>query len=268
MNLRSVCIAAAAGLAVYSASYADSEVVPVQDPHTEAATPIAGVRVHQEFMDVDVRDVTLGDVFAEIERQAPVRFEAADSVHERAVSEKFSDLSIVQGIQRLLIGQDYMIDHAPSQSGEESTGLIVRVLGESSRASRPAPAVPTPTDDPDQAAWQRADQLTELADDADVVTITAAVEQAIHDPHQTVREAALDVVEMMEDEEAPAQLVATVALHDSNPDLRTAALDVLDTLSDAHPEVALETFKQAVNDPDKDVQELAKDLVEALESKD
>lgn len=272
MTIRSVCLATLAGLVLCSASYADSVLAPADAPIPLDAIPIAGIRVHEGMLDVDVRDLPLGHVFGEIERQAAVRFEAAPSVSESAVSEQFSDLPMAQGIKRLLAGQDYMIDHAPSRSAGEPAALIVRVLGESSRASRTAPPagapIPGSMDDPDDAAWQRAEQLTDLVDDADVATITAAVEQAIHDPHHTVRETALEVVEMMEEEDAPAQLVATVALSDDNPELRTAALDVLDILSDAHREVALQTFKQAVNDPDKDVQELAQDLIDSLESTD
>ena len=103
---------------------------------------------------------------------------------------------------------------------------------------------------------------------ADSATIAAAVEQAIHDPHDTVRETALEVIDGMMDEDAPVRLVAEVALRDDNPDLRVSALGVLDVLSDVHREVVLQTLGQAVNDRNEEVGELARDLIESLETDD
>lgn len=261
---RPVRVVAAVLLFAYSVPYADPS--PGYELASERAGRIVDVRVHHELIDVDARGVTLGEVFGEIEGQSAIRFEAAQSIADRVVSARFADLPIVEGIQRLLAEQDYMIDHAPPPSAQESASLIVRVLGESSHAVRAAPRGPTATEDADEAAWQRAQRLNDLAADADSATITAAVEQAIQDPHQAVREAALEVVEMMEEDDAPVLLVAEVALRDGNPDLRIAALDLLDALSDAHREVVLQTFRQAANDRHEEVKELARDLGDALET--
>ena len=105
----------------------------------------------------------LGDLLREIERQTAVRFEVADSTYGRLVSERFSDVPMVQGIQRLLTGQDYLIDHAPPQLAHESASMLVRVLGESSGASRITQHAPTTAEDADEAAWRRAQQLSDLA---------------------------------------------------------------------------------------------------------
>jgi hypothetical protein len=236
------------------------------EPATDRASPADGIDVRGALLDVDVQKVPLGEVFSEIERQSAVRFEVADSVYDQVVSERFSDLPLVQGIRRLLIGRDYMIDHTPPTSSQGPVSMIVRVLGDSRAASRVPRPAPPPGEDPDEAAWQRAQQLRELASDADASTMTVAVERAIRDPYDTVRETALELVEAMEEEQAPARLVAEVALHDANPQLRIAALDVLDFLSDVHRDVVFETLMLALNDPDEDVQELARDLFDALEA--
>jgi hypothetical protein len=261
---RSICTTTIAGMLLCGLA-GGSVALARDDAADERAKPLAGVRVHQGQMDVDLSGVALGDVFREIERQAAIRFVAQESVTDQVISEQFRALPIVQGIQRLLVDQDYVIDQAPPLT-PASPEMIVRVFGKSSGASRAATPAPRLAEDPEDAAWRRAQQLSELAIDADSATITAAVELAIRDPHAAVRETALEVVEMMEEEAAPVQLVAEVALSDNDPELRIAALDVLDVLSDVHREVVLSTLKQVADDQNEEVQELARDLIEALES--
>jgi hypothetical protein len=241
----------------------------------EATPPVVesvveGIRVNQDTITIDVQDMPLGIIFGEIERHGGVRFEAPLSISEELVSATFDSLPIKQGIKQLLTDYDYMMDRRPSGAGEQGSTLVVHVLGQSTREARqptplPGSTASQPEEDPEEAAWQRADELNELTDDADTATVIAAVEQAIHDPHFAVRETALEVVEMMEEEEAPAHLVAEVALRDASPELRASALDVLDLLSETHRDVALATFRQALDDQDEDVRELAQDLIDALE---
>lgn len=264
MSRASVCVCAVVLLTVCAATGADPG--GDDEPTGGQAAWIGVIHVRGDIIDIDVKNATLGDVFQEIGRQAAIELEAPASVAGQLVAERFTDLHVIQGIQRLLAGHDHMIHRAPLQSAQRPGALIVRVLGESSPENRLAGRSTTSTLEPDEAAWQRAHRLSELADDADSATIIPAIEPAIRDPHPIVRETALHLVEMLQEEEAPASLVAEIALHDADPDLRIAALDILDNLSEAHREVAVATFKAALNDPNSEVKELAQDLMDGLDA--
>lgn len=243
---------------------APPSLVAGDDVPVEPSGHVGTVRVHDGLISIDVRKASLGDVFSEIQEQAAIAFDAPESVASQLVSQRFSNLPIAQGIQRLLSQQNYLIVHAPSASAEQAPGLSVRVLGESNLPTGLVRPESGSVADRDDAASQRATRLSALADDADPATIVSAVEQSINDPHDLVRETALLVLAMMPPDKVPATLVANVALNDPNAGLRLIALEMLGHLSSSNREVATRTLSTAINDHNPEVQQLAQELLDGL----
>ena len=258
MKTRSNWSVPAAGLLLYwggATVQADSQAANGQ--------LVSGVRVHNDSISIDVRGLGLGALLDEIERQAAVSFVVPESIRGETVSNRFENLPLVEGIRLLLEGRSYLIDHAPPQSNGHSLSLTIRLLESSGSSRKSGASTGAANNDLDEQAAQRAEKLIDLADEADLDRVMPALREAVSDPHSVVREAALEIIDAMDDEEAPAQLVAEIALRDASPELRMEALEVMTSLAKVQGDLVQDTLRKALNDSSSEVREMASDLIEA-----
>lgn len=221
------------------------------------------VSVRGETVSVAVSGMPLGEVLEEFGRESGIEFSVPDDVGSEPVSDSFRDLSLENGIRRLLKGHNYLVEYGRSSLGGASQGLPravkVRVLGKSMVRTG---AEITAGSRGGRGGDDRIRELKRLADQGDGAQLSGALADAAHDSDDKVREAALEVMEGME-KDAPANLLMEMALADTNPALRKQALQLL---SEINGQAALEPLNQARTDNDAEVRDLASELLDAINS--
>jgi hypothetical protein len=226
----------------------------------ELAEP-SPVSVRGETVSVEVSGMPLGEVLEEFGQKSGIEFSIPDSVGSEPVSDNFRDLSLENGIRRLLKDHNYLVEYGRSGLGGTSQGLPravkVRVLGKSMVRTGAEIAAGRGGG---RSSDDRIRELKRLADQEDGAQLSGALADAAHDSDDKVREAALEVMEDM-GKDAPANLLMEMALADTNPALRKQALQLL---SEINGEAALEPLNQARTDNDAEVRNLATELLDAI----
>ncbi len=228
------------------------------------------VSIKNGALNIDVNEMPLNTVLEDVGRQANIIFVIPDVTDFPTVSYQFQNLSREDAIRQLLKGYNYVMEYDRSARLKDQAlapTIKVRILEgkvldkqEILASSRTRTEVPqrgtSGTNDP--AA--RAKALRDLADQGDQQQLIKALNDAVHDQNQTVREVALDLMQNL-GQKAPANLMTELALKDPNPGLRGKALQLL---ANTHRAVALTTLQQALQDENTEVRELASGLLENL----
>jgi len=228
------------------------------------------VSIRNGAFSIDVEGLPLNTVLQEVGRQANIIFVIPDSADSPLVSYQFQNLSREDGIRQLLKGYNYVVEYdrsaglkdqalAPTIKVRILEGKVLdkqEILASSRTRTEAPPRGASGTNDP--AA--RAKTLRDLADQGDQQQLIKALNDAVHDQNQMVREVALDLMQNL-GQNAPANLMTELALKDPNPGLRGKALQLL---ANTHRAVALTTLQQALQDENTEVRELASGLLENL----
>ncbi len=241
------------------------------DLESEAVPPSpVNVLINNGALSIDVNEMPLNTVLEEVGRQANIIFVLPDSADMPLISCQFQNLSREDGIRQLLKGYNYVMEYDRSVRGNNQAltpAIKVRILESrvldkqeilaSSRTRTEAPARSAAgTNDP--AA--RAKTLRNLADQGDQQQLLRALNDAVRDQNQMIREVALELMQNL-GQNAPANLMTELALKDPNPGLRSKALQLL---ANTHRSVAQTTLQQALQDKNPEVRELASGLLENL----
>jgi hypothetical protein len=130
------------GLILGTGAWAQSPGPPAPDTHPRPAASGLAVVVHQGRLSVDVQAADLGEVLAQIGRQANIRMAAGPSAGKQ-VTARFTGVALEDGLRRLLrlasLSHSFLYARGP-------TGMVglaeVRVWGEAQDES-PRPAAST-----------------------------------------------------------------------------------------------------------------------------
>lgn len=242
------------------------------------------------------RNACLGAVLESLAREAHARIDLPRWLAGRPVTASFRELSIEQGLSRILAGTNYALQtkarsDAPSgEAAAPSEGLQVWVVSEKIRASAAGAAPPggregafaegagdlrREGEEIDlHALAERARDSTEpevrgyaiqlFVQGDDKAMAARMVMAGLRDPAPEVRGAALSVVEELGPAAASAAVAITeIALHDESAELRMLALHRL-VAGDYPQEIAADTVTEALHDPDRKVSDLARRLIDVV----
>lgn len=244
----------------------------------------------KETLSVNAKEVPLTRVFEELGKHVDITVSAEGEAGQSPIWIEFEALPLDEAIKRLLEGQSYaLID--PEESSQVTSANGDRITRIHLLENNPMQAEVTEhrasgfPDEDEIEAIENEDNLYSLVDtvqngaspdlrstalyelaERDNEQSFRAVQIAVRDADEEVRETALEVLEGLSLEEgygpASLELLAEAALTDLSPDLRMVALEML---AESGEDLALEVIQDAFDDPDADVRETALDLHEELE---
>ena len=243
------------------------------------------------LLSLNSKNVCLGTILQELERQARVTVHAPASLPQKGVSESFRELPLEQGMERILKGTNYLLwtkapkaAPAAQPAGAPGTVEIWIVPREPSSETAAIGQTDVPADPLERAkryleadAYELVEQARSAPDPklrADAVALLVHAEKdaevsetivsALHDPDPRVRKAALHIVGDL-GPEAPGALeaITKIARADESPQLRMRALRKLFE-EDYPPDVAKNSVIGALQDPHEDVRNLARSLLELV----
>lgn len=246
----------------------------------------------------DLSGVPLTQVIEAISLQADVQASVPDSVGKTEVWVKFESISLDQAVGRILKGQSYLLLHAPDRRGRDRI-VEIRIIGEGGESNRSfsgtanhgqfredrllpsviegdaITALDSANPEDLQAVVQasleaaepddRVSAIQDLVRRADELgggtAVVPMLEQAARDSVPMVREVALESLDQFKGNDS-VFIMIQMALQDQSPDIRGHAMQIV---VDRDPELAADMLTQAINDPDPDVSELARDLLGSLD---
>lgn len=243
-------------------------------------------------------DAPLGAVLQEIARQGDLTVNVDPSVMDQPVTAAFDDLSIQEGLEKLLTGYNFAFAFSPHAQGAPALGRRVtdvwvlskrdetpeeRDSGAVEESPRAAPRAESEATSPDPSVRLRAvDALRDRGDPAAVPILM----NLLSDQDQEVRLSALDALNNL-GVAVPAERIAEIAINHEDPQIRLEAVTsglpvpnealVYHALHDHAPAVrvgALEALegdpraeavaREALNDPNRIVQSVAQDILRSL----
>lgn len=234
-----------------------------------------------------IKEVPLGAVLDRLARLVPLRIYYKGPVWNQKVSATFNDLSLEEGIKRVLSGTSYVLNRKPSdtKAGKEQAAYTIEIRIATSNTGVAAPAESktqssaAPQKALDPARARSLQTLTEQALHApDVQKRIVALEtlhgeyseeealptlvRALQDKSETVRLTALrllsDATASEGGEPVPYGPIASLATQDTSPEVRRLALKLA---SDIDEGASTELLKQATADPDPRISRVARVLL-------
>ncbi len=246
--------------------------------------------VRGDTVSAQITQAPLAQVLTELARQLPLVYTLPASVATEAVSCSFKKLRLVPALRQLLDGQSYAllitenaVGHGPlqvtelrifSQEQDKTPALTARreqptpapePALSSRKTSRQAPVKLKAETAEALARWQdillndpnplmRAVALEELSAYPDVPQALHAMAFALEDEDVQIRKQALELLDGESDAVA-MEVVADVLYHDESPELRRMAFAVL---IDAAVPMPTEALQQALQDPDRELRQMAR----------
>ena len=245
-----------------------------EEPATESRNaPPFVLSVKDVTLSAKIENVPLGQVLKELARQANLEVYIATASTAEKISAEFDNLTLEEGIKRLLKGKNYILTYDRTAASPKVTEIKVIADGSApvSRISGQPASIPPPgtsagektVEELAQQALQAPDPaariaaLKALSQRGDEEKIRSTVSAALQDQDLGVRSTALDLAARG----APVsdEAIKGMALRDADPELRIRALDQLADQSD--PDTAIEYLKQATRDPDPKVASTAQRLI-------
>ena len=257
-------------------------------PGEAFASPRSGaisLRVHEGRVSVEAAQVPLHHLLEVLAHHASLRVTVNGTVGQRSVSVSFSDLSLAEGLDRILVGTNYALVGARSSKegalmpgakklevvvlgprGEGASADLDPVSSPQALPSRTRPQAPR-KEPPSLEPWHsltpqdRLAAVDELMWAGEESQRLPLLKTALRDANVHVRTRALEVLEASE-ENPPMTSLINVALKDQDPHLRMKALEML---VDRDAPAASVVLRRASHDRDPSVRELAASLMQALE---
>lgn len=203
-------------------------------------------------------------VLEEISRQAKVAMTRVSGSGSRRLSVRFEDLSLDDGLRRILADDDAFFFYGAQGRAPASLRAVWIYAKGKGKGLEPVPP----------EAWASSRDLERDLADADAAVRARAIEalierkrdgardavlEALKDPDEAVRTGAL-YESLSNDVELSTDLLGDLALDDSSPDVRFLALDALAD----HPDVRA-IAERAASDPSPHVRHKAQEILQALE---
>lgn len=222
----------------------------------------SGFTVAGGRLSVEVENRPLGQLVADISREARVAVMLAGGVGARQVSVKFSDLAVDEGLRRILAGDDVFFFYG-GQGGLEAIWAYPKGRG---RSLEPVPpedwastqelAAGLGAEDPNERA-QAIQALVERVGKGAKDEVLGSLE----DPEDQVRTLALYGA-LMEGVDVPEERLSDLAFNDPSANVRFLALQALVRGPEAEAIV-----ERALVDPSPHIQSFAKAMAARMEKK-
>jgi hypothetical protein len=143
---------------------------PADPPHPRAPAPGLSVLVQAGRLSVDLQEADLGEVLAQIGRQAGIRIAPGPSAGTR-ISARFAGVALEDGLRRLLrsASLSHLFVYASGPNGSVIVAEV-RVFGEGKdTAARPVPDVEPPGPSPEPNSGKSGRRLRRPASEAEPV---------------------------------------------------------------------------------------------------
>lgn len=226
-----------------------SVVIPWAGLSMAADAPFV-LKAQKDRIMLKATDISLKEVLTEIVNQTGIRIIVHGEL-DGLLSADFSDLSLDEGLKRLVKDFNYVFIYDPGK-GKAEAPSVTEVIIYSKKGEFPKerlePRVIT-------RQQERAQEVTESTE-VEEVTFESLV-KALEDNDPEVREEAVDNLGESEDERAVAHLTE-VLLKDRDVDVREVAAEALGEIGDAR---AISALIQALRDKDPGVRESAVDAL-------
>lgn len=245
--------------------------------------------VRGERLSAKIQGVPLEIVLSELARQAQVKVSVADSVKGELVSAEFENLSLEQGIRRILYSKDYALVYSDQPASRRGHGgptvMEIHVVGAKVNLT-PQSNMPSTA-----SGWSGGARVIEMdsGQDGDAPT-TASRLVAVNTADLRARHEAVEALIAVEDDMAVDMLgqlaltdeevrdtaITTLAgmasskalsklgqiLGDSRPDVKRSAVEAIASIGD---EQALMLLRGSLGDADPGVQAVAASALNMLE---
>ena len=228
------------------------------------------VKVDGERLTVRLEGIPLQMALKAIERESGVALALLAPLTEE-VTIAFDNLSLEQGLRRLLGNRSYILFYAAAGPGQPAALRQVKVLpkgreGVRTEDKREQPRViqsrQAGLGDPDPERRMEA-VMALAADEEPGKSLDLLIEVLKQDGDSNVREAALHALESLD--AIPLDPLFAVAVQDKSPSIRMRALALLGEQGAGDPRVKAALQRAATSDPDREVMELASSLLEGFD---
>ncbi len=224
------------------------------------------VQLKDGRLSVSVVNQPLASVLDEISRKTRVAITRADGVGEQSTSIRFEDLTIEEGLRRILSSYDAFFFYGGSAERKTPGSLMAVWVYPKGHGATLQPVPPE--------QWASTKELKDKLSDPDYKVRAQAIEglveregnrarddvlKAMKDSDDSVRTRALYSAQTFGIEISPDSL-KNMAVNDRSPEVRFLALDGLGNGPDARA-----IAERALNDPDIHVRNRAKEILHLLE---
>lgn len=239
-------------------------------------------------LSLDSKNACLGAVLETLARRTDAQVDLPTSLADRRVADTFHNLSVEQGVKRILKGTNYVLqtsgqtDPLAGESAFEPERIEVWVLSTKptllTRGGPNEQLTPVSQEEDDTIALRALAEQARSALNPEVRALAAQlitqtddsaagaemILAGMQDPAPEVRSAALAVAGDVGPRAVVAvNLITQIALHDLSPRLRRQALQQL-LEADVPTAIAAETLRTAIHDEDEEVSDLARNLLNFL----
>jgi len=228
------------------------------------------VKVEGARLTMRLEGIPLQMALKAIERESGVALALLEPLTEE-VTIAFDDLSLEQGLRRLLGNRSYILFYAAAGPGHPAALRQVKVLPkgrEGVRAQGPSeqprvmPSRQAGLGDPDPERRMEAVMALAVGEELGQ-SLDLLIEVLKQDKDNDVREAALNALESFDP--IPLDPLLAVAVQDKSPSIRVRALTLLGERGAGDPRVKTALQRAATSDPDREVMELASSLLEGFD---
>ena len=241
-----------------------------------ADTPSGGevfdIKFNNGQLSAKLKNSPLEKVLKEIMSQSGARIWLNDSI-DMAVTIEFQNVSIREGVRRILKDKNYAFLYAPNEIKEGKLSIISASKSKEEPPKKPPPKPVQPVAKKDKPSFEalvkdalenedaskREDAIIALGESKDKKAIETIIKALVNDPSEDVRLSSIDALLEIGDKSVAEPL--SQALKDRDPWVRESAVEAL---GEVGGESAIEFIKSALNDEDGSVRELAQETLEEL----
>ncbi len=214
--------------------------------------------IHDERLSATLRQVSVGEVFAELARQTGIHVHVEGAAAIETVSVEFTNLPLEEGIKRILQGKNYALTYA-AETHDRLGGpkiMAVRVLATKTEPIPSGPSNDVATGPEPRLGTSGVIQGSEIGDRKAVVSLLSAT----HDADPRARRTAVKALGDLGDESA-VDALGQLLLSDNDKKVRRAATDALAEIGSPQ---ALGALGRALKDQDLVVQRNAAEAIVSI----
>lgn len=226
----------------------------------EHAGSSLSISVRGNYLTASIKKASLAEIVNALNNQNSQTFVITGVVlnykESPLISAELKRVPLMQGLQRLLKDQDYVLFCNEEKYFAGKTGVFLKTRNQFIQTSMPRESGRHET----KALDERSVVLEQLADLSDLAQLESVLPTAVQDPDRIIREHALKSLTLMFDD-APRHLLEDMALFDPLPELRAETLEVL---ADRRENWAIDILHEATADADPSVSQLASTLLDRI----
>ncbi len=230
---------------------------------TEARSGTSYVLTLQhDHLSAAIENLPLRDVLEKLSRLTDIEVSLEGSVGDESVTVEFKNLPLEDGIRRILQGKSFALTYTQTSFSKGHAALPkvvgIRVVpkgaGQSINKESADSVIPFSSSDTRERPPESLEARTREA----LPPPESATASGLRDQDPKVREAILEKLGQT-GQTVPVEPLAEMALTDASPALR---MDALELLAEKGGDAALDSLKQALQDPDPGVRGLAQGLLD------